>query len=43
MKIVVVGGTGRIGRSVVRRLLAQGRRAISWRPSALPASVTISR
>ncbi len=40
MKIVVIGGTGRVGGNVVRRLLAQGHEAVPASPSTGVDTVT---
>src|SRR2546423_9549729 len=40
MKIVVIGGTGRVGGNVVRRLVAQGHEAVPASPSTGVDTVT---
>src|SRR5207253_7691346 len=40
MKIVVIGGTGRVGGNVVRRLVAQGHEAVPAAPSTGVDTVT---
>jgi len=40
MKIVVIGGTGRVGSSVVRRLVAQGHDAVAASPATGVDSIT---
>jgi len=43
MKIVVIGGTGRVGSNVVRRLVAQGHDAVPASPDTGVNTITSAR
>jgi uncharacterized protein YbjT (DUF2867 family) len=40
MKVVVIGGTGRVGSNVVRRLVAQGHQAVPASPDTGVNTIT---